>query len=193
MTVYLNGLELPGKDHRVVAQGQIERSDLSGSSSATAAGHGGWKAWALQVSLVIPFQDSHDLVNLGALYRAEETDDGSEFSVTGSGRPALYEITEDTANSLGVFKVRFADSFNVSPHAREKKWEVRFTLIEERSIPERRDERREASSEEAAAPPSATTTTASEPVGTVETSTYLEQLLTKANTLAGKYVFGEGG
>ncbi len=41
MTIFLEGVKLPGFDHRVTAQGKIERKDLSGDTSSTAGGHGG--------------------------------------------------------------------------------------------------------------------------------------------------------
>ena len=107
MTLLLDGDPIPGIDHRVTAQGQIERKDLSGQNSATAASHGGWKAWLLQVSVKVPMDDDIDLLRLRVLFQTEQGEDA--FGSFGTGKPKVFEITEPTANAMGIFKVRFPD------------------------------------------------------------------------------------
>lgn len=153
MTPLLDGVPLPGYDHQIRAQGQIERKDLSGAQSSTAGSHGGWKAWVLNVTCRVDKEQPNDLLALRRLFTAEAGQDGGE----GEGRPKRYRITEETAAALGIFHVRFTDFFKVAPDdSGQRRWEVRFTLVEERSIPERRAERRsEAVAAEAEPPPGA--------------------------------------
>lgn len=71
MPLFLNGEFLPGFDHRITANGQIDRKDLSGQNSSTAGGHAGWKAWLLQVRLKIKMEDADDLLALRAMFQAD--------------------------------------------------------------------------------------------------------------------------
>ena len=190
MTLQLDETDLPGLDHRVTAQGQIERKDLSGQSSSGASSHGGWKAWILQVSVKVPMRSEIDLILLTELFHAREGGLDGEFAPAGTGKPKLYEINEPTANALGILKVRFSDFFRVSPRERERLWEVNFTLIEEEGIPARKQERTNPGTEQTPAAPTGAETT----IGTVpsagEPEGFLVGLLKTADELAGKYIFG---
>ena len=160
MTIYLDGEALPGYDHRVTANGQLVRKDQSGETSGTGSSHQGWKAWVIGVSCKVRFRDGADLARLRQLFQAR-TDAAGELSpdgfavlgvVVGSpGVPKLYALTDPTAEALGVRQARFADFFQVVPDDTQRIWNVKFTLIEERSIPEITRERVEAAP---AAPPS---------------------------------------
>ena len=77
MNLLVDGNPIPGKDHHVTAQGQIERKDLYGQTSATAASHGGWKAWLLQVSVKMPIEKdgreaSKELEHAAGMFRKME-------------------------------------------------------------------------------------------------------------------------
>jgi len=83
----------------------------------------------------VPMQDDFDLLRLRVLFQTQEGEDA--FGSFGTGKPKVFEITEPTANAMGIFKVRFSDFFRVSRREREKLYEVQFTLIEEGGIAER--------------------------------------------------------
>lgn len=189
MTLLLDGNPIPGKDHRVTAQGQIERKDLSGQTSATAASHGGWKAWLLQVSVKVPMEDDGDLLLLRILFQTQQ---GAleGFSITGTGKPKVFEITEPTANAMGIFKVRFSEFFRVSQREREKLYEVQFTLIEEGGIAEKAAKRAQAGAKKTPNAPSGVKKTDGGKPGAGEPEGWVEGLLKFADDLVGKYVYG---
>lgn len=82
MTILLDGNALPGFDHRITAQGQIERKDLSGQNSSTAGGHAGWKAWMLQVRMKIKMEDADDLLALRAMFQADGSQSARQRRLT---------------------------------------------------------------------------------------------------------------
>ncbi|MCH9047139.1 MAG: hypothetical protein IIA40_13675 [SAR324 cluster bacterium] len=84
MPLFLNGELLPGFDHRITANGQIDRKDLSGQNSSTAGGHAGWKAWLLQVRLKIKMEDADDLLALRAMFQADGFTERTTSTVDGS-------------------------------------------------------------------------------------------------------------
>ena len=181
MTLLLDGAEIPGLDHRVTVSEQIERKDLSGDTSASASSHGGWKPALLAVLVVVDMERPGDLAALRLLYHSADE---------ASGVPVLYEISEPTAEAMGIHRVRFTDFFKVAPLERMRAWEVAFTLIEERTIPERTEARQ---------PPPATVTTSTpaglqDTAGTTATAPdgLIEQVLTVLNAQAGKVFFGAG-
>jgi hypothetical protein len=167
MPLYLDSDPLPGYDHRVSPQCQLEREDQSGELSGTGAGFKGWKAWALKVSCRVRFKDWKDLKTLRELFQARDADGKT---------PKLYAITDLTANALGVGKVRFADIFQAPPDDRLHVWNISFTLIEERSIPERTDER------------SATTPEALPTVDTGGQDGWIEKVLGLADKLTSRFL-----
>lgn len=83
MTILLDGEFLSGFDHRITANGQIDRKDLSGQNSSAAGGTRGG-AWMLQVRLKIKMEDAEDLLALRAMFQADgftepTTDDGGRL------------------------------------------------------------------------------------------------------------------
>ena len=161
MGIFLDGDKLPGYDHRVTAQCQIDSADLSGDTSSTATAHRGYKAWVLQVRTSINFENADQLLALRVMFEATAESEISEQTVDAFGTPVtnvstvadpltprLYEIEDDTAAALGIFKVRFADLFKVEPLENQKRWEVTFHMLEVRSIPEKIAERAPAAAEE---------------------------------------------
>jgi hypothetical protein len=191
MKLLLDGVAVPGYDHKLTAHGQIDSKDLSGDTSSTGMGHEGWKAWVLQVRCRVNFDQQADLLTLRSLFQAEENTPGYEDSTpAGTGVPYVYKISEDTAAALGIFKVRFNDQFRVEPLQEQRRWEVVFNLIEVRSIPEKREERTPAGAEAAASAPTGTQTTAG---GTpAQPEGWLESLAAKIDAALGAYVFPDG-
>jgi len=182
MTLLLDGAELPGLDHRVTISEQIERKDLSGDTSASASSHGGWKPALLSVRVWVDMERPGDLAALRLLYHAADED---------TGVPVLYEVSEPTAEAMGIHRVRFTDFFKVAPLERERAWEVEFTLIEERSIPERTEARQPAPTVTSPATPDGLQNTSGAPAATAPDG-LIEEVLTVLNAQAGRVFFGEG-
>ena len=182
MTLLLDGAELPGLDHRVTISEQIERKDLSGDTSASAGSHGGWKPAVLSVRVLLDMEKPGDLAALRLLYHTAD-------EITGV--PRLYEISEPTAQAMGIHRVRFTDFFKVAPQERERAWEVNFTLIEERTIPERTEARQPEPSQVVANVPSSLQSISGGPPAQGEEG-FIEQVLTVLNDQAGKVFFGGG-
>ena len=179
MTILLNGITLPGLDHRVTITEQIERKDLSGETSFSAGSHGGWKPALVSVRLLIDMEHPEELAALRAHFHlADET----------SGAPALWTITEPTAQALGIHQVRFTDFLRVTSAERERMWEVTFTLIEEKSIPERSEARRPPPTEAQPGDPGGLQTTAGQPA-TAGGDGFIEKVLAVLNEQAGKLFF----
>lgn len=201
MTILLDGDAFPGFDHRITANGQIDRKDFSGDGSSTAGGHAGWKAWLLQVRLKIAMEDADDLLALRAMFQADGFTERTTTTVdetgteqttvtsTPTGVPKIWEITDDTAAALGIFKVRFTEVFKVEPDDALRLWNVVATLIEVRSRPELLSERLPAGSEQTPGAPSGTQTPAGATPSAGEPTGWFEELLGKFDALLGKYVF----
>lgn len=181
MTLLLNGLEVPGLDHRVTIAEQIERKDLSGETSASAGSHGGWKPAVVEVRCLVDMERPGDLAELRRLFHAADK---------ATGAPAVWTITEPAAQAIGIHRVRFTDFFRVAPQDRMRVWEVSLTLIEERSVPERTEERRPEPAAASPAAPPALQTTAGKPAAAGGDG-FIEQALAYFNTQAGKLFFDE--
>jgi len=202
MDIYLDGDKLPGYDHRVTAQGQIDRKDLSGESSSTAAAYAGWKPWLLSVRTRIDFDRPDALLELRTMFEAaQETEQTTpsfdafgtpitEVSTATTLVPKLWEITDDTAAALDIFHVRFADAMQVEPDAEQRRWEVTLHLVQERSTPEKAEERLPAATQPAPAAPDATDTTGAAATAATGALATVEAVLAKANNFFGQTFYG---
>ena len=182
MSLLLDGVRVPGIDHRVNVSEQIERKDLSGDTSASAGSHGGWKPAIVSVKVLVDMKDPDDLAALRLLYHAT---DGS------LGIPKLYEISQPTCQAMGIHRVRFTDFFKVAPRQRERVWEVSVTLIEERGIPERTEARQSDPAPKSLATPTGLQTPAGDPAPSGEDG-MIERVLSVLNEQAGNIFFGGG-
>lgn len=132
MTLLLDGQKVRGKTLKVTANLRIETDDLSGQTSNTAGAHKGFKPKALTVSLMIPYRNQGDLVQLMSLAQA-----------TGAGgQRKVYRIVNDTAAAFGVRQVEFSDNLSAREDDTLAAWRVQFTLTEKLSTAERVETRR---------------------------------------------------
>jgi hypothetical protein len=132
MTLLLDGHKVQGKNLKVTANLRIESGDMSGQTSNTDKAHKGFKPKTLTVSLMIPFVDKSQLVDLMRL--AEAT--------AGGGQLHLYRIVNDSAEVFGVRQVEFSDGISAREDDSLRAWLVQFTLSERESNPEKVEGRR---------------------------------------------------
>ena len=121
----LDDYSVPGHDLRVSLSFDFKKEDASGDSSSTAKASKGTKGKRVNVTLKIRYRDETRLRELVQIAEAKENGDGK-----------IYTITNDTANTVGVRQVAFADKFKVDPQAPLNQWQVSFTLEEHNSVPE---------------------------------------------------------
>jgi len=132
MTLLLDGHKVQGKNLKVTANLRIESGDMSGQTSNTDKAHKGFKPKTLTVSLMIPFSDKSQLVDLMRL--AEATG--------GGGQLHLYRVVNDSAEAFGVRQVEFSDGVSAREDDSLRAWLVQFTLSERESNPEKVEGRR---------------------------------------------------
>ena len=181
MTIRLAGAAIPGFDHRLSVDEQIDTTDMSGEGNSGMTGHGGWKPALLSARLFVRMDQPADLVALRLLFHARDE---------GTDTPKVWEIEEPTANAMGVSKVRFTEKFRAEQDGARELWVVEFTLIEARSIPAVTDERGTGGAAATPAAPAGTSTTAGAAAVQWKPEGWLETLLAKANDVAGKTFFG---
>lgn len=109
----------------------LPSADLGGESSRTDQSEKGNKPKELTVSSSIRFNDVSDLNLLIKL--AEALDD--------NGERIIYNITNKTAEGMGIRQVVFSDNVMVNENESLRQWRCRFSLIEYRSTSEKAEER----------------------------------------------------
>lgn len=134
----LNNYTVPNKELRVTMSMRFDAEDLGAQNSSTETAHKGIKPKTFSVSLVVPFDRENLLSELIAV--AETVEDTGELTV--------YDITDSTANSVGVRQVKFTDNFTAREASNIKAWQVSFSLQEYQSTPEKVEERQETSEPE---------------------------------------------
>jgi len=180
--ILLDGKQVPGYDHRVSVTEQIERGDLSGETSTTAASHKGYKPAVVNVRCKVRMEDPEQVSQLRRLYHT--LDDAGQA-------PRVWYITEPTASAMGVFRVQFSDFFKVEPQDGPRVWDLSFALIEVRSIPEKTEERETVGTAGTSAPPAGTQTPdGSTPAPEEDPVGWLGEKLAQFDALLGEYVFG---
>lgn len=187
MALKLDGRPVPGYDQRVNVQGRLAREDQSGETSSTAASHKGWKAWTIGVSCKVRFKDAEDLTALRRLFQARTDEEGAfvlDQAVGSPGVPRLYTLSESLTDALGVTHVRFSDHFQVEQDERQRIWRVKFTLIEERSIPALVAARTEPAPVAEIAPPPETTDTAGQPAQSMVVDDWVRAVLNASEKFA---------
>ena len=132
MTLLLDGHKVQGKNLKVTANLRIESGDMSGQTSNTDKAHKGFKPKTLTISLMIPFVDKSQLIDLMRL--AEAT--------AGGGQLHLYRVVNDSAEAFGVRQVEFSDGISAREDDSLRGWLVQFTLSERQSNPEKVEGRR---------------------------------------------------
>lgn len=180
-TIFLNDTPLPGYDHRIITQDQIERKDASGETSSGLQSHQGWKAAILTITLKIRDGDESALRTLRTMWQLKAED----------GTPLVRTITHPLTDSLDIKEVRFTDFLNISPPEKKKRWDVVFNMMEVRSVQAKKEEREEVPATEEPGGVTdtgdvATTTSTGESTGQVAPDSVFEKFLVLLEEGAGK-------
>ncbi len=130
--ITLNSTRILGHNLSVRANFKIDTKELSGQTSSSDRSEEGIKPQTLAVSLVIPFNNSADLTRLVELARSTDS----------TGKLTVYDIVNETAAAMKLRQVTFMDNFSVAEIDGQKAWQVSFSLVEYRSIPEKKEERK---------------------------------------------------
>lgn len=131
MTLTLNNRLVQGQEIRVGIRLPFGDADLSGSGSGTETAEEGVKAKEMMVSLYVPFERPDWLADLTAM--AERVDD--------NGRRAVYRIGHDAADAMKFYQGKFFGELNVDEQDNLQVWRVGFTIKEQLSVPERKEQR----------------------------------------------------
>lgn len=127
----LNGVKVPGHNLSVRANLRIETKELSGQTSASDRSAEGIKPMTFSVTLQIPCNQAKDLSRVVAIARS--TDD--------NGNMTIYQIVNDTAEACKIREVTFTDQFSITEQSAVQLWQIGFTLVEHRTIPEKVEQR----------------------------------------------------
>ena len=125
--------EVPNKELNVSVTLPMPTENISGDSSGTDTLHKGFKAKEISVRFIVPFDEAERLGDV--FFMAEQLGD--------DGQPWIYNITNDTANAANVRQVRFSTRLVANEMEALQAWKVSFTLLEYRSVPEKKEERLE--------------------------------------------------
>ena len=127
----LNDFTVPGDNIKVNGGLRIETESLSGNTSATDRASKGIKPKTFTVQLLIKFNQSDDLTGLIKIAEA----------VDSNGKLEVYDVVERSVNVANVRQVQFSDNVSWREMDDHHAWRVSFTLIEHKSVPEKKEQR----------------------------------------------------
>ncbi|NQZ09518.1 MAG: hypothetical protein HRT35_20405 [Algicola sp.] len=127
VVIALDGQAVPGKSTKLTMVSKISSSDASGTGSSTANVDTGFKPKKMAVSCLIAKVSADHLTTIVEL--SEKTDS--------KGDRHIYTIVNDMADAMKVQQVKFSGELRVSDHKKMLAWNVKFDLIEHRSVAER--------------------------------------------------------
>lgn len=127
----LDDFTVPGDNLNVRGGLRIESESLAGNTSGTDRTSKGIKPKSFSVSLLIKFKDEKKLTEL---IRAAE-------SVDSNGRLRIYTVVDRTINVASVRQVQFDDNVSWREDEDLHAWQVSFSLVEYKSVPEKTEQR----------------------------------------------------
>lgn len=127
----LDGEPIVMKSMRITASMQFQDKDQSGQTSATGTSEQGSKAKELDVVGIIPFKDEKSLTRLFEL---------ADQKATGDKRK-VFRIGSTLAKAIKVREVKFAGRITAAEQDGLLAWQVQFTLRENNSVPEKKEQR----------------------------------------------------
>lgn len=122
---------VPGKNLKVSGSKTIVEKDTSGQSSFGSTAGAGVKPQKISVAMTVPEDQASELKELCRLSEAKDS----------AGDQLIFSVIHKTVNVIGVNKVSFAGTVSVKEADGLLAWNVSFTLIEKKSVAERREER----------------------------------------------------
>lgn len=127
----LNGEQILMDNMMVIPSLQFEESDKSGQTSSTSTSEKGVKAKELRVTGLIPYKRAKQLTRLFALAEATGSDNGRQ----------RYRVANITAQAVNFREGIFAGRIDATEQQKLMAWRVQFTLREQRSVSEKKQER----------------------------------------------------
>ena len=127
----LDDFTVPGDNLTVRGGLRIESESLAGNTSGTDRTSKGIKPKTFSVALLIKFKDESKLTEL---IRAAE-------AVDSNGRLKIYSVVDRTINVASVRQVQFDDNFSWREDEEVHAWQVSFSLVEYKSVPEKTEQR----------------------------------------------------
>jgi hypothetical protein len=131
MSIYLNGIKIPGYNQKVSANLRLESVDISGKTSYTPRAETGDKPKSVSVALQIKFIDDAQLKLIVQLAEAKNDKD----------ERVIYNILNRTANTFGMRQIRFDGDVQAREDQSLELWNVTFELIEYNSTAEKKEQR----------------------------------------------------
>lgn len=130
-TLALNGEGIPLQNMTVTLSMQFQDSDQGGQTSSTAKAEQGVKGKELRITGNIPFTRADVLKRIFELAIAQGSD----------GKRQRYRVAHETARAVGMREAMFTGTIDAPKQDGKMAWLVTFTLTEQMSVPEKREER----------------------------------------------------
>lgn len=127
----LNGEPVPLKNMKVTISMKLPDKDQSGQSSSTTASEQGTKAKEMRVAGTIPFTDPSSLRRIFQLAGATGSD----------GTKQVYRVAHITARAVNFREAVFTGSVDAPEDDGRQAWAVTFTLREQVSVAEKKEQR----------------------------------------------------
>lgn len=127
----LNGEPVPLKNLKVTISMKLPDKDQSGQSSSTTASEQGTKAKEMRVAGIVPFTDPDSLRRIFQMAGAT----GS------SGAKQVYRVAHATARAVNFREAVFTGSVDAPEDDGTQAWAVTFTLREQVSVAEKKEQR----------------------------------------------------
>lgn len=131
ISLALNGEPVPLKNLRVTVSMKLPDKDQSGQSSSTTTSEQGTKAKELRVAGSVPFTDPDSLRRIFEM--AADTGPG--------GAKKKYRVANATARAVRFREAIFTGSIDAPQEDGLQSWAVTFTLREQISVPEKKQQR----------------------------------------------------
>lgn len=131
ISLALNGEPVPLKNLRITVSMKLPDKDQSGQSSSTSSSEQGTKAKELRVAGSVPFTDPDSLRRIFEM--AAATDQG--------GAKQKYRVANATARAVRFREAIFTGSVDAPQQDGLQAWAVTFTLREQISVAEKKEQR----------------------------------------------------
>lgn len=126
MSIYLNGIKIPGFNQKVSGNLTLKSVDISGKTSYTPRAETGDKGKTISVATVIRCVDEKQLKQLINLAQKKNV----------ALERMIYNIVNTTANAMGIKQVKFDGDVQVREDQNLQQWSVTFELLEYNSVAE---------------------------------------------------------
>jgi len=138
----LNNYTVPDKEFDISMNFRFEAEHISGQTSASDTVTQGISPKSFTVTLQINFDEKKLLTELLAVAEARDS----------NGAMIVYDIVDETANTVKVRQVEFTDQFSARKVEKLNAWRVHFVVTEKHSVAEKvEQQQQQANTEEQSA------------------------------------------